>query len=229
MTYRVQPLLMILAPLLILAARGATSAQPVQVSIKTQPEAPLLITVVAVRLTDPRAPEFEYQVFNRSEKPISAFTVPIKDGGLSGSTMSLLMFSLQPGASQYQAYGNTTFGEPIKVIELSLDFVEFADGGVWGLDVAQSADRLRGTRAGMEAQRDRLLKALTEGGEAGFVETLNANRPIPTPTLGQSEKWQHNFQTGVRAFRTRIEKVNREGGFSAVETELQQPYYLRAR
>jgi hypothetical protein len=227
MSYTMRSLLVILILFVIHGAREVTLAQVVRVSVRPQADAPLLLSVVVVEATDPRSPRFRYSLTNRSDKPIRAYTVSINDGGLSGSMRSLRRFSLQPGATQLEEYGDTTSGEPIEAIQLSLDFVEFSDGSVWGSDAAKNAEWLSALRAGMEVERQRLLKALTDGGGSVLSDMLNADWPLPAPPQGHSAQWQQNFQTGAKSFWMLMQKVNREGGSRASESGLQMPYYLR--
>lgn len=199
---------------------AAALAQAPTIIVKPQPESPLLISLVRVLSDNPRAPSFEYSILNRGNKPIRAFTLRHDDGGLMGSTMTMLKYPLQPGQSHPAEYGGGISSEPVKVIEMSVDFIEFSNGAVWGPDTTQSADQLRGTRAGMGAERDRLVRVLTEGGKSAFIEALEADGDEPAPLPGHSTKWERGFRIGARQFRKRLQSVNRENGFTAAESEL---------
>ena len=104
---------------------------------------------------------------------------------------------------------------------LSVDFVEFADGTVWGPDTTRSTERLAGTRAGMSAERVRLLKVLKGSGEAAVISALESREEV-SPSPGHSAEWSEGFRTGILQYRARLRRIHSDNGFSQVEFTLQQ-------
>lgn len=206
---------------LCVTARVTASAQTVQLTVKSQPNSPLSIRTARIILDDPHKPSFEYTVINNDNKPIRAYTIR-KDDGLTGSSLSMLSLPLQPGQSRWEAYGDTTYSEPVLAILLSVDFVEFSDGSTWGPDTAHSSQRLAGIRAGMSVERKRLLAILNDDGITKLISDLDAELEI-NPPPGNSSEWSEGFRIGTFQYRGRLRRIRTQGGTPSLESMLRQP------
>ena len=203
------------------AACVSVSAQSVKVTVKSQPDSPLTISTVRLIYDDPHKPAFEYTVVNNKDKPIRAYTIR-QDDGLVGSNLSMLNSPLQPGQSQWQSSGDTTYSEPLREIILSVDFVEFADSTYWGPDTARSSQRLSGIRAGMSLERNRLLTVLNDSGMAKMISDLDAELNVDPPP-GNSSEWTEGFRIGTLQYRARLRRTRSQSGTAALESLLRQP------
>jgi hypothetical protein len=104
--------------------------------------------------------EVYFTVTNVGSRPVRAYTVRVvygvetqEGGGCYLNDIEKRGKILQPG----QSAGRSTWrpaqpDNPQPAVELALDFVEFTDGGTWGTDTCQSAERLKGLRAGARGQ-----------------------------------------------------------------------------
>lgn len=206
---------------LCVAVCVTASAQTVQLTVKSQPDSPLSIRDARMIFDDAHKPSFEYTVVNNNDKPIRAYTIR-KDDGLTGSNLSMLNLPLQPGQSWWEAYGDTTYSEPVRAILLSVDFVEFADGTAWGPDTTRSSQQLAGIRAGMSVERNRLLTIFNDDGIAKLISDLDAELEINAPP-GNSSEWSEGFRTGTLQYRARLRRTRKQGGTPSLESILRQP------
>ena len=188
---------------------------------KSQPDSPLSIRTNRIIFDDPYKPSFEYTVVNNNDKPVRAYTIR-KDDGLTGSNLSMLNSPLQPGQSQWEASGDTSYSEPVQTILLSVDFVEFTDGTAWGPDTTRSYQRLAGIRAGMSVERTRLLTIFNDDGVAKLSRDLDAELEI-NPPQGNSPEWSDGFRTGTLQYRARLRRTRTQGGAPLLESILRQP------
>lgn len=209
------------AVVLFVATCATTSAQSVHVNVKPQPDSPISLSAVRLVFDDPHKPAFEYTVVNNNDKPIRAYTIR-QDDGMTGSSLSMLNLPLQRGQSRWVSTGNTSYSEPVREILLSVDFVEFVDGTVWGPDTTHSSQRLAGTRAGMTVERNRLLTILNEDGIAKLISDVDAELDV-TPPTGNSPEWSEGFRTGALQYRARLRRTRTQSGQASLEALLRQP------
>lgn len=197
------------------------SAQAPIVSVKSQPDAPILVRLERIVSDNPYAPAFEYSVANVSDRPVRAYAIRFDDGW--GVTMSYPKSAFQPGRSQPGTYGDVTSSIPTKGIMIAVDFVEFIDGTTWGADTNGSIDRLAGMRAGRSEERDRLLKLLEEGGTQAVINSIDPGDAQVVPPPNHSKRWELGFRASARHFRASLQSTYREKGVAAMEAWLRQP------
>ncbi len=133
---------------------------PTQFTVIEQPDSPLLIRPTFMDPSHAQSPRYGYSLTNNSGKPIGAYAVRelVRFGpGSPITSTSLVHFPgqkafLAPQQSRYEegGVGKTYEQVPIE-INLSMDFVEFADGTTWGKDIGRSGEKLDGQRAGGRA------------------------------------------------------------------------------
>lgn len=205
-----------------------------KISIKKQDDSPLVISSAFVDSTDAFKPSYRYVITNISNKPIRAYairhdaTFGKENAKSSGSTLSHLIsidLLLAPNMFRHEAEGNSTrYTSAVTEIELSIDFVEFADGSSWGDDYFKSAENLAGQRAGGKAA----IKYFGEKIKLNGIDALNGEiekeNIILSNKLNTSKIWQHGFQTGVGIVRQRLKEANYKGSLDAIKQELEKPF-----
>ncbi|MBA3804890.1 MAG: hypothetical protein H0X14_04160 [Acidobacteria bacterium] len=119
--------------------------------------------------------------------------------------------------------GSTYQIPPIK-LELTVDFVEFADDTRWGEDTSKSGDRLDGIRAGGKAAIKKYGEILVSQG-IGAVETALANTDlILRETRPKSDAWAKGFEIGVDMVKGRLVRAKEKKGRDEIRLELGKPF-----
>jgi len=203
------------------------------VNVQGNPDAPLGITVEMKWATpDQQMLEVYFTVKNIGRKPIRAYTVRVshgtetqEDAGCFLNNTEKLGKILQPN----QSIGRSTWrpislSDPQSAIGLILDFVEFTDGSVWGVDGCQSAERLSGLRAGARVAKLRFKRKLDERGIDALLKQLYTDDPDLAVPEGHSDAWKAGFRGAISSFRERIRRANEEGGLPEVNDALQRPF-----
>lgn len=202
-----------------------------KIRIELQPDSPIIVSVSTTTSVDPSAPNFSFRVVNRSTKNITAYAVRYetisersKSGGMNLNNLSLTNQSLQPNSSRLETVDGISFSDPIKKIILSVDFVEFDDSSIWGVDVFRSAERLAGQRAGLHTVADLLLEKLNKGGPLAVINANESSEADVNPPPGQSSAWLEGFRSGKSIMRDRIRQASIQGDLQMIETELRQSF-----
>lgn len=218
-----------------IAAQSHAGQRPAQnfltrVLVRPQPSAPLRISSVVDNSDDPDAPIANFTVENISSKPIQAYWISydtVAHGinvtlgfGINANSQELI---LPPGKQRELAVLN----RDKEKIDLSVDFVEFADGTVWGSDTAKYGERLAGERVAARAEAQRLIKLLETSGLSAVVAAVSESEIyLRSNYFSLSES---SSLGGALATRLRVRRAYEKGGLSAVETALRQPYDMSAR
>lgn len=212
------------------AKRSLTPVQAPSVTINTQNDSPLSVITSSVRMVSAFQPELDYTVTNVSGKPIQAFALVLQTktkgsrfvqsvirNSLSTSTVIL------PGGTSSDSFGGSTYVDTVTAFELSVDYVEFTDGTVWGKDEQKSSTHLVGQRAGAKAAKqlvsDNLRGKTTEEIETLLEEDVKVNVPS-----GQVRQWEQGFQSGVDAVRHKLRTAKAKGGTAAAQRSLAEPF-----
>jgi hypothetical protein len=196
-------------------------------------DAPLSLSVKTKWATpDHEMLEVYFTVTNVGSRPVRAYAVRVtrgaethEGGGCYVNNIDRAGKILQPN----QSAGRSTW-RPVAAsdaetpVELTLDFVEFADGTVWGADSCQAAERLGGMRAGARAAKLLFKRKLDEKGIDTLVKRLYADDPALAPPEGHSDPWTAGFRGAVNSYRERIRQANVEGGLPEVQAALQRPF-----
>lgn len=105
---------------------------------------------------------------------------------------------------------------------LTIDFVQFADGGTWYADPPRETVKPEGVRAGAEASLSHLRGILAAKGAAAVMEELPVIR-LGVKDPGFSTRGAYGgfgFYGGVTNTVVRVERAHREGGLAGVEAFL---------
>jgi len=195
------------------------------VTVASQPDAPLLISLERVYASNPLKPQINFAVENIGGKPVRAYSIRY-DSVAGKSERSGLVYDhvmepsdfTRPGQWQSFAYTHTAASEPSDRITFSVDFVEFEDGATWGADTFNSSDRIAGRRAGAEAERNRLTRIMTQSGIDAVIKAAESG--FAEPPQGHSSEWEQTFREGARVIATRVQHEFKERGAAGIELAL---------
>ncbi len=209
---------------------AASRPRAVVVEVRSQEGCPLTVRPLGPAPSDPQQPVFNYEVINSGRRPVSAYAirhdVTVGSSQTSGVTLTALRSSdalLYPSASSAEDFRGRRYGAEVSRVVLSVDLVEFADGGAWGDDTFKMSEKLAGTRAGGQAALRELRRTFAARGLSAVGEAVEGEIVIAPPT-DQSELWKESFAEGGRIVRARLQSAKRKGGLPAVERELNRPF-----
>jgi len=212
---------------------GSERPKPV-VNVQEQPGQPLKITATTKWTSAPDQQMLEIYVVveNASELEIRSYAwrLGTMDGSQNNDACLLhnrLSFVkiLGPGDSDGKStWRRIPLDSPSPNLDLSLDFVEFANGSTWGSDTCKSAERLSGLRAGVLAVKDKFAKIQNENRGKDLINLLKQDVPIIEAPDGHSSVWVDGFRDGVRSLFEKLRRANEEGGLPEVERILQLPF-----
>lgn len=109
-------------------------------------------------------------------------------------------------------------------VTLTIDFVQFADGGTWYADPPRETVKPEGVRAGAEASLRYLRGVLAAQGAAALMGELPAIRlGVKDPGLSTWGAYGgFGFDSGVTNTVVRVERARREGGLAGVAALLRR-------
>jgi hypothetical protein len=176
--------------------------------------------------------EVYFSVTNVGSRPVRAYAVRVTHGAETQDGGGCFLNNIEKAGKilqPNQSVGRSTWrpvpeSDAQTPVDLTLDFVEFADGGVWGVDSCQSAERLAGLRTGARAAKQRFKKKLDEKGIDTLLTQLYTNDPDLAPPEGHSDAWKAGFRGAINSLRERIRRANEEGGLPEVEATLKGPF-----
>lgn len=211
--------------------RAAGREKPA-VAAREQPGSPLQVSSSRVKWATPdqRIVELYYVVQNTSKRPVRAFAVRAGDATRGQATDDGCFFHnapvpgkiIQPGGTVGRSLWQQSPTESGARISLTIDYVEFADGGAWGEDSCQAAEMFDGMRAGAAALRENLRRVLREEGPDTLLNTLKSDYGEVEPPQGRSAVWVKGFRSGAGGMRERVRRANEEGGLPEVEAALRR-------
>lgn len=185
--------------------------------------APLRIINTFVETLSPEKIVVRVTVQNQSDKKIRALAIAadmrIELLNLAGKTVAIL-------PTQVKTYDIVYSVEKPKVISVSIDFVEFVDGTMWGTDRGNSRDRLAGQRAGARVERQRLKSLFKSKGQSGLIGTLevDSSDKLDLPdSANHSPEWLDGYQSGAMSIRHRVRRALQSSS-EQVKVELDSPY-----
>ncbi len=218
------------SPILGISKIFKAYSQTASVSVKPQPNSPLSIELIDPNRPIGHTPEVQVIVANMGTKPISAYAIRYdtsddgsKSGGLELSNKALLNFVLQPGQSEIVNVGEGTYESEIKVIRLSVDFIEFIDGTRWGPDTYNSGERLNGLRAGAIAATSYLLKVLQKTGAEAVMKIAEGETINILPPSDHSQEWLEGFRQGIEIIKGHLRQSYTNRSLTEIESILQKP------
>lgn len=214
----------------------ASLKQQNEVSVYQQSDSPLQISNVVTKWrtsTSNKSGKWymlavEYTSQNVSDKPIRAYTVRLFHGEFKNNNgMTSFSYPVNLGLLSSYQFRNGDIGEGgyqkiPENIKIAVDFVEFADGSIWGEDISKSAEQLAGLRAGAEASLEYLKNINKQNGIEAVINSLDEIKAAPPEK--QSSIWKRGFGMGRMVIRIRLKSVYTKQGKEAAEIELQKPF-----
>lgn len=214
---------------------AAIKTQEVSVTAQAQAGAPLTLRITHVTPSDTKAPEFSYEVLNTSPQAVSAYAIRHDVTVGKSQTRGIMLTSMRSGDSLlYQQarveenFTGVTYAAEVSKVILSVDFVEFEDGTMWGADTFKMSEKLAGRRAGGKAALDKLRQLSKTRGLKVVVDSLEENMEVAAPAL-ESELWKEGFDEGVRIVQVTLKHAQRTKGVGALEQELSKPFDISER
>lgn len=212
------------------ASRPYAAIQAPVVSVEPQQDCPLSISSIEVTVPRPLTSSIKFILINKSDKAVRAYAIRRDDVGEHAASAGVTLTNLTSLKDIFQAYQSRfltldeDYTELVASIRLSVDFVEFVDGSVWGPDTYKSAQRLEGQRAGAREMRGRLSKLKEKGDLTALLKAVAADQADISIPPGHSSEWEEGFRTGVAVIHKRLKNARLTGGLARVESELQQPF-----
>lgn len=212
-----------------LSPRQARAKLPAA-SIAPQEDAPLRI-INTFAESEPGVFRLKVMAQNQSGKKIRAYAV-VADAGAASRVDFVNLTTpssvLQPTQIRTFDIAYDEKAAPEKVT-LSVDFVEFTDGGIWGRDSHNSRDKLAGQREGAKAERQRLREILKSGGPSAVFDAVREEVPDRREikaAANRSEEWLQGYRNGIGSIRHRLRQNLQTSDPSRVELELARPFDL---
>lgn len=207
-----------------------TTLQP-RFVIAQQPDSPLLLLAMYVDTSDPLRPRFTYSLTNLTDKPIRAYAIRSvisleeESSAITDLAQALALKSLlKPHESRQGEEGSGMYQTPPDKIEFAVDFVEFADGTLWGDDKGKSGERLDGFHVGGKAALKKCREILASEGVDGLDRTLESQNLLEPESISKSVVWSEGFKWGVSSVRNRLKRSRAKGGLDEVKRELDRPF-----
>lgn len=204
------------------------AAVPV-ISVQSQPDAPLCISVLSYDSSDTRVPVITFQLTNVGNKLIRAYAVTQetlrgteKSRGLILADMDSTNAILHLGQLTTESIVYPPLSERISQITLSVDFVEFTDGTTWGPNLSKSIETLTGRRAGVREANKHLLQLYKSGGVKAVIKHLEAGEVSLVLPPGHSPEWEESFRNGSGFTARRLKRILSNGGVEQVEAQLRR-------
>lgn len=208
-------------------------AQIPQIIVASQPDSSLSVSTSTRWATAGREMLDLYVVVkNNDAKPVRAYTTRLEHNQSEGQKEMCLIENIYfPGKVLLldQTQGRSRFigiakNAPPPPIQVSIDYIEFADGSTWGQDICQAAEYLAGERAGGKAAIEWLQALIKEKGLEAAMETIRTQSINIEKPYNQSAKWEEGFVRGVGIIRHRVADAFQKEGASEVEVVLSRPY-----
>jgi hypothetical protein len=117
--------------------------------------------------------------------------------------------------------------DQINSIRLTVDFVEFTDGTIWGSDSENSRDLLAGQREGAKLERQRLRQLIQTKGEDALVSDIQARDGKHTQSAlseNHSTQWLEGFRNGVASIRRRLNGAIALNNKDQIKAELNRAF-----
>lgn len=209
---------------------AAIKTQEAKVTAREQADSPLIIIITGVAPSDPKAPEFSYEVLNISHKAISAYAIrhdALVGNSQSSGVMLVSMRSvnslLHSQARLEETFRGITYAAGVNEVALSVDFVEFEDGTRWGTDAFKMSEKLAGRRAGGRAALKKLRDLAKTRGLKAVLDALEENIDGVAQSA-ESQLWKEGFDEGVRIVQAKLKHAQHKNGVAALEKELLESF-----
>jgi len=219
----------------LITGQSSNLQQSPSVILTPQQGAPLQILSTWIATQTPQNFRLMAQVQNQSGKAIRAYAVISQTATEKQQNGKSQFFNLTDRSSFWEPAEIRTIevgdsqDEPVKSVRLTLDFVEFADGSIWGPDTSNSRDMLAGQREGARFIRQQLRQLLQSKGEESLKADLQRNEAADQSidasiAANHSSQWVEGFRNGAASARRRLRSALASGNKQTLRTELDRPF-----
>lgn len=206
--------------------------QPPEVSIKKIPQSPLEIISTKLDGMTNEKPEMELVIKNKTSLPIIAYAIKYDSFGNSFKAGGSILINapskhkaLQPEEEATHALGfNVSYSEPIKKVDVYVDYVQLANGFVWGPDNSKASETLAGERAGAALFINQINATLSQKGVPAVLSMLNQDESDLSPSPDASIQFIQGFRTGIGIVKDRLKQAYNKNGIEDINRELQKPF-----
>ena len=203
-----------------------------EVTIKKIPKSPLEIISTKLDNVTSEKPEIELVIRNKTSLPVIAYAIKydvfgasFKAGGSILVNAPSIKKALQPEEETNQIIGyNASYSEPIKKIDLYVDYVQLADGSVWGPDHSKASETLAGERAGASLFINQINFLLRNKGIEAALSVLKQDESDLSPPADASVHFIQGFRTGIGMMKDRLKQAYTKNGAKEMEIELNQSF-----
>lgn len=213
--------------------QGDRAGSRPRVLVSTKGDSPVLLQISDPERAglDPFAPQVEVVITNTSNKVVSAYAVrhdvgsngELRAAGAELTRANSERSVLWPGDSQTITIGGTHYSSPIGRLVVSVDFLEFTDGTMWGGDTYSSREVIAGMRAGEAATVNALRGLLAVEGISALKEALERSDDDASIPVGHSPKWQEGFERGMSLVKERVKHEAIQMAPAEIEMILARP------
>ena len=211
-------------------AQLAETDQLPQVSVQSQPDAPVQLNLIQLRWAIPTREMLDIyiEVKNVGTRAIRAYATRAGESAHGGCFIYNVIAPgkvIQPeqsdGRSRFVGVSRTS---PPKIIYEAVDFVEFTDGTTWGDDRCEAAELLAGARAGGNAAIEMLRRILKQEGPKAVLQKIKNYTLELEPPAGHSDRWKSAFHGAIRNVIDRVKRAYDSEELPEIETILNKPY-----
>ncbi|HEX8197896.1 MAG TPA: hypothetical protein VF571_17020 [Pyrinomonadaceae bacterium] len=193
---------------------------PLKVEVVTQEDSPVRLTVINVDNSQQSFQAVNFSIQNISPKKIRAYVILHNDKSGAGKTSISFLERFTPG----QITQDTFSEERVNIkkdgkLFLSLDYVEFDDGSVWGKDTQKQSEYIAGQNEGQKAAVNKFNLLIHQNKDAviEFLRQPETEMDSLVTNNEKTDKWHRGFKNGYRTVLTRLqmayEKQGQEGVF----------------
>lgn len=183
---------------------------PVVADVATKQEDPVRVQITQVDNSSTYVQVINFAVDNNSEKPVVAITVV----GNRILTSHFTENPLNPGdtyAGKMIISRNAI--KPNEEVVLSIDFVKFADGSTWGLDIQKESERINGFVSGASAATEH-IRGLVTGNDRQrldrFLDQDVKELEVSAQDNSKGSKWKKGYRLGYKSVILILKRVERK-------------------
>jgi len=204
---------------------------PAIVTVQPQMDTPLVMSAPRIVGGNEEYKEIAFDLINVSDKPIRAYAIKqeVVVAGTPRSRTALFISLDLTNSPRLQVNQLTTSSNTFDLIpskeahvSLSIDYVEFSDGTIWGPESAKYAQVSAGQRAAMQVLSKRLRSFLSAGNPDEVMSAIETGAASIEPPAGRSDEWKGAFRLARNSIVSHLKRAQAKGGLNQVDRELRR-------
>jgi hypothetical protein len=218
-------------------AQTSDNSSKTNISIKAevirQEDSPLSIIGISADSASDKQQIVSFSIQNISSKKITACVVLYSDETGSGGAGTRFFQSFIPG--QIIQTSLSEANENIKLngkLFVSIDYVEFEDGSIWGKDTQKQSEDISGFNAGQRSAVNQIKEMFVNQNKNALIDFLRKDIDEIDPAIidiKKSKLWQTGYNTGYKSVLSRIQFAYQKQGMEAVSLKLEEIEKLMKR